>query len=43
MKKLLAILLLGCLVLGSVFAGGQTDAQAADSGQVLNIAHPVLQ
>ena len=43
MKKLLAILLLGCLVLGSVFAGGQTDAKAADSGQVLNIAHPVLQ
>ncbi|OHD28734.1 MAG: peptide ABC transporter [Spirochaetes bacterium GWC2_52_13] len=43
MKKLLAILLLGCLVLGSVFAGGQTDAKAADSGQILNIAHPVLQ
>ncbi|MCF7914780.1 MAG: ABC transporter substrate-binding protein [Spirochaetaceae bacterium] len=45
MKKVLVITLMGLLLTGFVFASGQQDADSAadDSGQVLNIAHPVLQ
>ena len=43
MKKVLIITLMGLLLAGLAFAGGQQEAEAADAGMVLNIAHPVLQ
>ncbi|ORC37954.1 peptide ABC transporter [Marispirochaeta aestuarii] len=43
MKRCILILLFGLALTGLVFAGGQGDAAAEEAGQVLNIAHPVLQ
>ena len=43
MKRCIFILLFGLALTGLVFAGGQGDAAAEEAGQVLNIAHPVLQ
>lgn len=43
MKRCILILLFGLAIAGLVFAGGQGDTAVEESGQVLNIAHPVLQ
>lgn len=43
MKKGLRILLFSAVVLGLVLAGGLGTVSAKQAGQVLNIAHPVLQ
>jgi peptide/nickel transport system substrate-binding protein len=42
MRKGILILLIGLLVSGFVFAGGGGEPVAEETGQVLNIAHPVL-
>lgn len=43
MKKRIVLLILCLFMTGFVFAGGGQETASADAGQVLNIAHPVMQ
>ena len=43
MKKSIVLLILCFFMTGFVFAGGGQETASADAGQVLNIAHPVMQ